>query len=162
MRQNSYGASARNTNQGMNVSAQDPSAANIGIMAGAGATRYILHKIAGTKPDVLAARSDQSVILGTESGMQGRSDYSPDAMAGWSANRPLKELTAAEFTALGGNTLVYVRPISGTEVAALLADPELDSDEILQLVVCGDGTPLQVTASAARVAEWLECTNLGV
>ncbi|MDB5542518.1 MAG: hypothetical protein JWQ89_4245 [Devosia sp.] len=71
------------------------------------------------------------------------------------AAHPLKDLTPAEFQALGGDDLVYVRQISGAQLAQLLGDPDFDEEEQYQLVVSADCRPLLVADSAAEAQEWL-------
>ena len=42
--------------------------------------------------------------------------------AAFNAAHPLKHLTPAQFMALGGNAVVYVRPIKGAALAAMMAE----------------------------------------
>jgi hypothetical protein len=77
-------------------------------------------------------------------------------------NHPLKGLTPAEFMALGGNAVVYVRPIKGDQLAEFLDRSDFENDKIFQMVVSADGSPLLVTDSTESVAEWLSDKNLGV
>jgi hypothetical protein len=79
-----------------------------------------------------------------------------------SSNHPLKGLTPAEFMALGGNAVVYVRPIRGEDLARFLQQPDFDDDQVFQMVVSADGSPLLVTDSTESVAEWLSDKDLGV
>jgi hypothetical protein len=74
---------------------------------------------------------------------------------------PLKHLTEAQFMALGGNAVVYVRPISGEKLTRFLSADVAD-DEELQLVMSGDGSPLLVADSREAVAEWLADKNYGL
>jgi hypothetical protein len=75
---------------------------------------------------------------------------------------PLKTLTQAQFAALGGNAVAYVRPIMGDVLSAMITDAQFDEDEVYQLVMSADGTPLLVTDTADAVAEWLGDKNLGL
>jgi hypothetical protein len=90
--------------------------------------------------------------------MQGRPEQDvPD--------NPLRHLTAAQFMALGGNAVVYVRSITGRKINEIipqdgLADPEDDTE--FQLVVSADGQPLLVADSQEAVAEWLSDKNYGI
>lgn len=77
-------------------------------------------------------------------------------------HNPLRNLTPAEFMALGGNAVVYVKPIKGGKLAELMAEPDFDSDDDFQLVVSADGTPLLVADSPEAVAEWLADKNFGI
>lgn len=75
---------------------------------------------------------------------------------------PLRHLTPAQFMALGGNAVVYIKPIKGDKLAELMAEPDFDSDEEFQLVVSADGSPLLVADSPEAVAEWLADKNFGI
>jgi hypothetical protein len=76
---------------------------------------------------------------------------------------PLKHLTAAQFMALGGNAVVYVRPISGAALSQMMVDGETVADDAeFQLVVSADGSPLMVGDSKEAVADWLSERNYGV
>lgn len=83
---------------------------------------------------------------------------SPDENAG----HPLRSLTAAQFMALGGNAIVYVRPIKGAKLAQITGSPDIDEDGDFQLVVAADGSPLLVADSEESVAEWLSDKNVGI
>ena len=89
----------------------------------------------------------------------------PDNMEGpaFNAANPLRNLTAAQFMALGGNAVVYVRPISGAALSKLMVDGEAVTDDAeFQLVVSADGAPLMVGDSKEAVADWLSERNYGV
>ncbi|HEY0919278.1 DUF1150 family protein [Devosia sp.] len=75
---------------------------------------------------------------------------------------PLRHLTPAQFMALGGNAVVYVKPILGGKLAELMAEPDFDSDTLFQLVVSADGTPLLIADSTEAVAEWLAGKDFGI
>ncbi len=82
-----------------------------------------------------------------------------------SFDNPLRHLTPAEFMALGGNAVVYVRSIKGKSLTSLMPQPELDSqdlDEDFHIVVSADGQPLLVADSAEAVEEWLSDKNFGI
>jgi hypothetical protein len=74
----------------------------------------------------------------------------------------LKTLTAAQFMALGGNAVVYVRPIMGAALSEMTGNPDFDSDQEFQLVVAADGSPMMIADSAEAVSEWLSDKTLGV
>lgn len=74
---------------------------------------------------------------------------------------PLKHLTRDQFMALGGNAVVYIRPISGEKLGQFLSTDVAD-DEDLHLVMSGDGSPLLVADSQEAVVEWLSDKNYGV
>ena len=97
-----------------------------------------------------------------ESKVQSRYHYSTEAMVTTTAVPLSKDMTIAEFTALGANALVYIRPIQGTRLAQLLADPEFESEEEFHLIVSADGSPLMVADSHEAVSEWLDEMNLAV
>jgi hypothetical protein len=79
-------------------------------------------------------------------------------------DNPLRHLTTAQFMALGGNAVVYIRPISGQKLSEMMS-PEFEdagADEEFQLVVSADGSPLLVADSQEAVAEWLSDKNYGI
>ena len=63
--------------------------------------------------------------------------------------------------ALGGNAVVFVRPIKGEKLAKFLTT-DVGEDEELQLVMSGDGSPLLVADSEEAVDEWLADKNYGI
>jgi hypothetical protein len=75
---------------------------------------------------------------------------------------PLKSLTPAQFMALGGNAIVYVRPIKGAALSEIMDQIEVADDADFQLVVAADGSPLLVADSTESVAEWLADKDIGV
>ncbi|RUT30342.1 DUF1150 family protein [Arsenicitalea aurantiaca] len=75
---------------------------------------------------------------------------------------PLRDLTPAQFMALGGNAVVYIRPIRGDALALMMNEPDFAEDEELQLVVSADGSPLLVADSTEAVEEWLADKNVGI
>jgi hypothetical protein len=94
--------------------------------------------------------------------MQDRPE-NPEAEVANAAGHPLKHLTPAQFMALGGNAVVYVRPIKGAALAGMMIDgDDLEPDLEFQLVVSADGSPLMVGDTAEAVADWLAERNYGV
>jgi len=75
---------------------------------------------------------------------------------------PLRHLTEAQFAALGGSAVAYVKPVSGEVLSRMIRDAEFDASEEYQLVMSADGTPLMVADTKDAVAEWLGDKNLGV
>ncbi|HTJ56028.1 MAG TPA: DUF1150 family protein [Devosiaceae bacterium] len=81
----------------------------------------------------------------------------------FNAANPLRHLTPAQFMALGGNAVVYVRPIKGAALAEMMTPSEpLDEEAEFHLVVSADGSPLMVGDTAEAVADWLAERNYGV
>ncbi|HEY8576804.1 MAG TPA: DUF1150 family protein [Devosia sp.] len=85
-----------------------------------------------------------------------------DTAAADALNSPLKLLTRAQFAALGGDAVAYVRPISGAILSTMITDAEFDHFSDYQLVMSADGTPLLVTDSEDGVLDWLGDKNLGL
>ena len=77
-------------------------------------------------------------------------------------DNPLRHLTPAQFMALGGNAVVYVKPIKGPDLAQLMREPQFDVDEDFHLVVSADGSPLMVGDTQEAVADWLSDKNYGI
>ena len=75
---------------------------------------------------------------------------------------PLKSLTSAQFAALGGDAVAYVRPVSGALLATLIHDAEFEAETEYQLLMSADGTPLLVTDTEDAVVEWLGDKTLGL
>ena len=93
--------------------------------------------------------------------MQNRPDN--QAAETFNALNPLKHLTPAQFMALGGNAVVYVRPIKGAALSAMMVGgDDMAPDAEFHLVVSADGSPLMVGDSSEAVADWLAERNYGV
>ncbi|WEJ33297.1 DUF1150 family protein [Devosia sp. SD17-2] len=75
---------------------------------------------------------------------------------------PLKLLTPAQFAALGGSAVAYVKPVSGLVLSTMISDAEFNETEEYQLVMSADGTPLMVADTADAVSEWLGDKSLGL
>jgi hypothetical protein len=78
------------------------------------------------------------------------------------AANPLKHLTRAQFAALGGDAVAYVKAVSGVVLASMIEDAEFDGSTQYQLVMSADGTPLMVGDTTEVVTEWLTDQNIGV
>jgi hypothetical protein len=75
---------------------------------------------------------------------------------------PLRDLTPAQFMALGGNAVVYVKQIAGPQLAEMMGQPDLAEDDAFHLIVSADGSPLLIADSAESAADWLSDKNYGV
>ena len=79
------------------------------------------------------------------------------------ADNPLRHLTAAQFMALGGSAVVFVRSIKGAKLSEFMDDVADEAAETdFQLVVSADGQPLLVADTPEAVTEWLSDKNLGI
>jgi hypothetical protein len=79
------------------------------------------------------------------------------------ADNPLRHLTAAQFMALGGNAVVFIRSIKGKKLGEFMDDVADEvAEEDFQLVVSADGQPLLVADTPEAVTEWLSDKNLGI
>jgi hypothetical protein len=83
-----------------------------------------------------------------------------------SFDNPLRHLTPAQFMALGGNAVVYVRAIKGEKLSEMMVDEDDfepgDAEAEFQIVVSADGSPLLVADSEEAVEEWLMDKNYGI
>jgi hypothetical protein len=75
---------------------------------------------------------------------------------------PLRDLTPAQFMALGGNAVVYVRQIPGVQLAQMMGQPDLADDAQFHIVVSADGSPLLIADSEEAAADWLSDKNYGI
>jgi len=75
---------------------------------------------------------------------------------------PLKNLTPDQFMALGGNTVVYVRHVSGARLGEILPDADYDTEDEFHIVVGADGSPLMVADDEEVLIDWLSSRDLGV
>jgi hypothetical protein len=75
---------------------------------------------------------------------------------------PLKLLTRAQFAALGGDAVAYVREVNGAILAQLVDTTEFDHAQAYQLVMSADGKPLMVSDTHEGVLEWLGEKQLGI
>ncbi len=74
----------------------------------------------------------------------------------------LKTLTRAQFAALGGEAVAYIKPVTGMVLSTMIHDAEFDAGTEYQLVMSADGTPLMVSDSAEAVSEWLGDQSIGL
>lgn len=88
--------------------------------------------------------------------MDKRSDAAMDA-----AN-PLKDMTRAQFAALGGDAVAFIKAVDGILLSGLIEDAEFDASTVYHLVMSADGTPLMVADTQAAVTEWLGDQNIGL
>jgi hypothetical protein len=77
-------------------------------------------------------------------------------------HNPLRNLSAEQFQALGGNAVVYVKHIKGDELGNVLPGTEFTDEEDYHLVVSADGQPLMIGDSEEAVAEWLQGQPFGI
>src|SRR6218665_2330227 len=68
---------------------------------------------------------------------------------------PLKSLTRAQFAALGGDAVAYMKPVSGAVLSAMIRDAEFDATTQYHLLMSADGTPLLITDTEEAVLDWL-------
>jgi len=78
------------------------------------------------------------------------------------SDHPLRNLTPAQFMALGGDAVVYLRHIDGDRLTQMLPDLEAEVGEEYHIAVGADGSPLMVSDTEEALAEWLQSRNLGV
>lgn len=83
-------------------------------------------------------------------------------LPGEGAVHPLKALTPAEFMALGGKAVVYVKPMTGAAIGKMTGNSEFEREGELQLVVSADGSPLLIADSEDAVVEWLSDKDFGI
>jgi hypothetical protein len=77
-------------------------------------------------------------------------------------DNPLRNLTTAQFMALGGNAVVYVKPISAAKLSEFMDEDEFNGGQDYQIVVAADGSPLLVADSEEAVEDWLADRNYGI
>lgn len=85
-----------------------------------------------------------------------------DVAATEALNHPLKALTSAQFAALGGDAVAYLRPVLGAVLSTMIQDAEFEAGMEYQLLMSADGTPLLVTDTEDAVLEWLGDKSLGL
>lgn len=78
------------------------------------------------------------------------------------SDNPLKDLTRAQFAALGGDAVAYVKSVNGQVLSKMIADTQFEASTVYQLVMSADGTPLMVADTSEAVAEWLGDQSIGV
>ncbi|MBJ7577315.1 DUF1150 family protein [Devosia sp. MC532] len=75
---------------------------------------------------------------------------------------PLKHLTRAQFAALGGDAVAYIKAVPGALLTTLIEEGHFDAAGEYHLVMSADGTPLMVADTTEAVAEWLSDQRIGV
>ncbi|MCS6758112.1 MAG: DUF1150 domain-containing protein [Candidatus Devosia euplotis] len=83
-----------------------------------------------------------------------------DMAAADRAFHPPRSLTRAQFAALGGDAVAYMRPMTGAVLDTFIDDAAFEAE--YQLLIEADGTPLLVTDSPDSVTDWLGENNLGL
>lgn len=78
------------------------------------------------------------------------------------AVHPLKALTPAEFMALGGKAVVYIKPMTGAALSEMTGNHTFEDGEGFQIVVSADGSPMLIADSEDAVAEWLSDKDFGI
>ena len=77
-------------------------------------------------------------------------------------DNPLRDLSAEQFQALGGNAVVYVKHVKGDQLGSVLPGSGLAVDEEYHIVISADGSPLMIGDSEEAVDEWLEGQPFGI
>ena len=77
-------------------------------------------------------------------------------------DNPLRDLSAEQFQALGGNAVVYVKHVKGDALDTVLPGSGLAVDEEYHIVVSADGSPLMIGDSEEAVDEWLQGQPFGI
>jgi len=77
-------------------------------------------------------------------------------------DNPLRNLSAEQFQALGGNAVVYVKHVRGDALGNVLPGSDFSDEEDYHLVVSADGQPLMIGDSEEAVAEWLQNQPFGI
>lgn len=75
---------------------------------------------------------------------------------------PLKSLTRAQFAALGGDAVAYLRLVSGATLSTMISETEFQDEVEYQLLMAADGTPLLVSDTEDAIVDWLGDKNLGL
>ncbi|MGV3489942.1 MAG: DUF1150 family protein [Devosia sp.] len=78
------------------------------------------------------------------------------------ADNSLRNLTPAQFMALGGNAVVYIKQVKGSEMGPILPGADFDENSEFHIVVSADGQPLMVGDSEDAVSDWLSDKSFGV
>ncbi len=74
---------------------------------------------------------------------------------------PLRQLSAEEFAALGGDRIVFVRSISARELTDFVPEAKtMPADLQFQLVMGADGVPILITDSSSTLSDWLETNDV--
>ena len=88
--------------------------------------------------------------------------YKSNEIPDGNAAHPLKSLTAAEFMALGGKAVVYVKAMNGAALSEMTGNRTFEEGEEFQIVVSADGEPMLIADSEDAVVEWLSDKNFGI
>lgn len=91
--------------------------------------------------------------------MDDQHNHTPDVDP---AVHPLKTLTPAQFAALGGSAVVFIREIGGDALGRMVRSPDFEKDGSYHLVMSADGSPLFVSDNQDSVADWLSDKNFGL
>ena len=75
---------------------------------------------------------------------------------------PLKHMTRAQFAALGGDAVAYIKAVPGSLLKTLIDEGQFEASGQYHLVMSADGTPLMVADTTEAVSEWLSDQRIGV
>lgn len=68
-----------------------------------------------------------------------------------------RAMSAQEFAALGADSIVFRRPITGAELAAFVPQARIAPDDaVFSMIMAADGAPVLVTDNDEAIAEWLD------
>jgi len=93
--------------------------------------------------------------------MQNRIGYKTQDFPFHAIPQPVKTMSAQEFAALGADSAVFAREITGDQLSQFIPEAEgAPEDGIFQMIMSADGSPVLVTDNDAAVYEWLEHNDI--
>jgi hypothetical protein len=72
-----------------------------------------------------------------------------------------KGMSSEEFAALGAETVVFMRPVSGAELVKFMPEAQFVPDDAdFHLLVSGGGVPVLVSDNLTAIHDWLDDSNV--
>ncbi len=89
--------------------------------------------------------------------MHDQSNIKPEYFPFPIVSQSLKSLSEEEFAALGTDDLVFVRSMTGAELTEFIPQAgTAPDDQVFQMLMSADGSPILVTDSDAAIDDWLD------
>jgi len=93
--------------------------------------------------------------------MQDKISYKTQDFPFQAFSSPLKAMSAEEFAALGANSALFLRQITGDQLASFIPEATgAPEDGVFQMIMSADGAPILVTDSTDAVYAWLDDNHI--
>lgn len=89
--------------------------------------------------------------------MYHRHSFKTESFPAQTVSSPLKAMSEQEFAALGADTVVFLRSISGEHLASFIPEAKTTPEDAqFQMIMSADGALVLVTDNDEAIDSWLE------